>query len=142
MNESVNFPSIIDLANRNFIDLEKLLEIRKKAKRFRKWLQEISERDKDAIISYHTEVAKETGLTKFGKSMLNLFGDMGTATIGTYLGYTANDIQGVILAGLVTSNIHFVLRNILDKKCEWKPIIFGEWLKGRLSNYTLPNQDG
>ncbi len=70
----VQFPDVRALVNQGSVKLEHILEWRPKTKRFRDWLQSESERDRDAIIAYHDEIGKETGIKGRLKKLLALFG--------------------------------------------------------------------
>src|SRR5690606_25376929 len=57
LNTEVEFPDIRRLVNQRKIGLDSILEIRKKSRKFREWLQQENDRDRNAIIAYHNEVA-------------------------------------------------------------------------------------
>lgn len=63
----VKFPDLRRFVNLDKIDFNRVLEIRKKAKKFRDWLQSEGDRDRDAISAYHHEVAKETGFSNVAR---------------------------------------------------------------------------
>lgn len=70
----VEFPDLRKLVNLDKIDFARVLEIRKKAKKFREWLQSESEREREAIWAYHREVARKSGFTNVARHTLKLFG--------------------------------------------------------------------
>ena len=53
-----------------------------------------SDRDRDAIIAYHHEVAKESGIVKATRKALNLFGVIGGGALGGALGNVMSGIEG------------------------------------------------
>ncbi|MDD3101935.1 MAG: hypothetical protein PHE59_02215 [Patescibacteria group bacterium] len=120
LNQEVEFPDIRGLVNNNLITFKDILEIRKKALKFRKWLQCEGERDRDAIIAYHNEVAEEAKLEKFGKSILSLTGVVTGGLIGT-IGGPIGGIAGATMGYGVDKFISLINQ-------EWKPIVFGKWL--------------
>ena len=83
----IEFPGIRRLVNTRQIEFDKILEIRRKAGSFRKWIQSEADHDRDAIVAYHEEVARATGFAKIAKSTLNLFGLL--APVGFSIGVEA-----------------------------------------------------
>lgn len=128
----VEFPDIRRLTNNRKIDLEEILRVRKKAKRFRKWIKEESDRDRNAIIAYHNEVAKELGYVRIGRKILSLFGVIGGGALG---GLTGGAIEGAIggavggVAGAASGYLFDLASNI---GANWRPVVFGQWLKDRI----------
>ena len=100
------------------------LYLRKKAKKFRTWLQEESDRDRDAIIAYHNEVAKESGFTNVSRKALNLFGVLGGAAIGASVGGPVGAVVG--------SGAGYVLDIASKLGADWKPVVFGNWYRDRI----------
>ncbi len=128
----VEFPDIREVVNNGQIGLEEVLRIRKKSTKFRSWLQQENERDRDAIIAYHNEVSKELGFKKFSRKAISLFGLLGGGAVGGVIGSTVAGPLGGALGGLAGSSLSY-LTNIGSKLGEnWKPIIFGNWLKERI----------
>src|SRR5689334_10552025 len=66
----VEFPDLRKFVNLDKIDFKRVLEIRKKATKFREWLQSESERDREAIWAYHHEVAKAAGFANIARHTL------------------------------------------------------------------------
>ncbi len=130
---SVEFPDIRALVNNGQIGFQDVLAIRKKAKRFRDWLQQEAERDRDAIIAYHQEVAKESGFISVGRKGLSLFGVIGGAIIGAK--YTG-EAGAVIGAG-----VGYLLDLAAKLGAEWKPVVFGKWLKDRVEKVLAERVD-
>ena len=125
----VEFPDIRSLINAGKLTFDDILRIRKKAKRFRVWLQQEGERDRNAIIAYHYEVAKEAGLTKFGRKSLSLFGIIGAPVAGTLIGKEISGDIGSSIGTLVGSGSAYLLNLASKIGAGWKPIVFGNWLK-------------
>lgn len=136
----VEFPNLHSLVNKGEIDFAKVLEIRKKGKRFREWLQSEAERDRNAFWAYHNEVARETGLTKNVRRTLNLFGFVTSSTLGGVVGHSlSNNPLGTTLgvtAGIVANEvIKQTARKVSEKLFDyganigkdWKPVCFGNW---------------
>jgi hypothetical protein len=132
LKEKVDFPDLRYLVNANEVSLKEILKIRKKAGRFRKWLQAESDRDRDAIIAYHHEVAKESGFIKYSRKAINLFGVLGGPTAGALLGSSISGPVGATIGGIVGSGVGY-LANIASKLgSDWKPVIFGNWAKDKI----------
>jgi transcriptional regulator with XRE-family HTH domain len=129
----VEFPDLRRYVNEGKIEFDKVLEIRKKAKQFREWLQIETDRDRNAIIAYHNEVAKETGFTKIGKTTLKMFGVL--ASVGLSIGAEAyfkdQDTFTKESVKKVGSKIVESATDKISKKLfqEWKPVCFGDWYR-------------
>jgi len=122
----VDYPDIRRLVNERKIGLKEILKIRKKAERFRDWLDQESDRDRNAIIAYHNEITKDAGLSKGIRKMLKLFGVIGGGAVGTFVGGEQGFVAGAI-AGSCATELVSTLADELTK--EWKPVVFGEWLR-------------
>ncbi len=146
----VEFPNIQQFVNEDKIDFEKVLEIRKKAKKFREWLQTESERDRDAIIAYHNETAKETGFSKIRSRTLNIFGVLTSGAIGGAVGLAAKHLSEDNTLAAVTGLASIAVASEITKKAsqkiteklfdyganlgsDWKPVVFGKWLESEIS---------
>jgi hypothetical protein len=132
LKEKVDFPDIRHFVNENKISLNEVVKIRKKARRFREWLQIESDRDRDAIIAYHHEVAKESGLIRHGRKVINLFGVLG-GPAGSLIGDSVfGPPGGVAIGGIVGGGVGY-LANIASKlRKDWKPVVFGNWARDRI----------
>jgi hypothetical protein len=129
----VDFPNVRRLVNEGHLDFNNVLEIRKKAKRFRQWLQTEGQRDHSAIIAYHEEVARETGIIKFGRKALNLFGVLGGSAVGGMIGAKTKDpVSGATIGGAVGSALTYVFDLGSKLGTDWKPVVFGNWFKDRI----------
>jgi hypothetical protein len=132
LNEEVEFPNIRKLVNEGMLDLKDILRIRKEAKRFRNWLQTESERDRNAIIAYHNEVAKELGIAKFGRKSLRFFGLLGIPMAEAYVTQNYPGVEPAIFAAGASAGLAFVLDVASKIGEDWKPIVFGNWVKDRI----------
>jgi hypothetical protein len=132
LKEKVDFPNIRHFVNENKISLDEIIKIRKKARRFREWLQVESDRDRDAIIAYHHEVAKESGFIQYGRKAINLFGVLGGGAAGSLIGSSISGPPGAVIGGVVGSGVGY-LANIASKLgSDWKPVVFGNWARDRI----------
>lgn len=130
----VEFPDVRRLVNEGHLDFKAVLEIRKKAARFRQWLETEGERDRSAIISYHEEVARETGIIRAGRKTLRLFGVLGGGAIsGAIGGMTGDPIAGASIGGAVGNTLTYVLDLGSKIGADWKPVVFGNWFKERIA---------
>ncbi|MGA2505642.1 MAG: hypothetical protein ABSG01_16290 [Anaerolineales bacterium] len=132
LQRSVEFPNIRDLINEAKLNLDDVLLIRRKAGKFRKWLQFEGERDRDALIAYHNEVAKDSGFTKVGRSMLNMFGVLGGAAIGGIIENKVPSIPGSVIGALSVAGTEYLFDLAKRINQDWRPIVFGNWMKDRI----------
>ena len=128
----VEFPDIRDLVNKGQIGLGEVLKIREKARRFRDWLQDESERDRDALFAYHFEVAREAGFITTGRKALSLFGVIGGAAIGSLVSSSMSGPTGFVAGSVTTVAVGFVADMASKLGAGWKPIVFGNWFKQRI----------
>lgn len=136
LKEKVEFPDIRRLVNSNQITLREILKIRGKARKFREWLQQENGRDRDAIIAYHNEVAKEIGLIRGARKALSLFGVVGGSAVGATL-------AGPIGAGVgaAAGSAIGYLADVSSKiGQDWKPVVFGGWLNERIKKVVKDNE--
>lgn len=133
LQKTVEFPDVRNLVNDSKLNLDDVLLIRNKAVKFRNWLQAEGERDRDALIAYHNEVAKESGFTKTSRAALNIFGIMSGTAIGAVVETKLPGISGAVIgaaAGAASTEFLVGVAKKIDK--EWKPIVFGDWMKNRI----------
>ena len=136
----VEFPDIRSLINAGKLRFDDILLIRKKAKRFRAWLQQEGERDRDAIIAYHNEVAKEVGLARFGRKTLSLFGLISLAA-GTFVGEGIGGPLGSTIGAGIGVGTKYLFDLASKIGAGWRPVVFGDWLKDRIANIMKENAD-
>jgi len=130
----VEFPDIRNLVNSGKMNLDDLLKIRKKAKKFRTWLQQESDRDRNAIIAYHNEVARESGIKTGARKAMNIFGILGGGAVGSVTGSLIAGPVGGGLGGVAGGAVAY-LADITSKiGANWRPVVFGEWLRKRIED--------
>ncbi len=130
LNQEVEFPDIRNLVNDEKLDLSEILRIRKKAKKFREWLQTESDRDRNAIIAYHNEVAKEAEIISMERKTLRMFGILGIPVATTIAAKTYPD--AALIAGSVSAGVKYLI-GVASKIGEnWKPVVFGNWVRNRI----------
>ena len=137
---SVEFPDVRALVNGGRLPASEVLRLRSKSARFRRWLQNESERSRDALIAYHHEVAKEAGFTGGARKVLRLFGVLPAGLAG---GATAGAVQGVsgdpILAAQLGAVAGTLTKHLADRLSregeEWKPMVFGQWATEHIKRY-------
>lgn len=129
----VEFPDIRRLVNEGQIELKETLRIRKKAKKFRDWLQNESDRDRDAIIAYHREVARELGIITAGRKVLKMFGAVAPGAVGYGAGSLIADAPGAILGAAAGGAAGYIFDLASKLGANWRPVVFGDWLKERIA---------
>ena len=132
LQKEVEFPNIRSLVNDGKIDLKEIFRIRKRARKFRAWLQNESERDHNAIFAYHHEVTKELGYVKGTRKVLSLFGVLGSGATGSVIGSVLAGPAGAAIGGAAGSATGYVLDVASKIGAGWKPVVFGNWLKERI----------
>ena len=93
----VEFPDIRQLVNSGKLDLKDVLKIRAKSGKFREWLQQETDRDRNAIIAYHNETARELSIKTAGRRAIGLFGVAGGGSIGSVIGASVADRSAGLL---------------------------------------------
>jgi hypothetical protein len=131
---SVEFPNVRNLVNEAKLELDDVLMIRKKARKFRRWLQTEGERDRDALIAYHNEVAKDSGFTKVSRAALNIFGIMGGAAIGSIIESQLPGLPGAAIGATAVAGTEYLFDVARKINQDWKPVVFGEWMKQRIEH--------
>ena len=123
----VEFPDIRWLVNNEKIGLEEVLKLRDNTKSFRNWLQDESERDRNAVIAYHHEVAKESG-------WIGGLGASGTgAAVGGATGGPAGAIAGAFIGTTVGESMKYLLDLAFRLNEAWRPVVFGNWARERIN---------
>ena len=128
----VEFPDVRNLVNSGKMDLGHVLEIRKKAKKFRNWLQQESDRDRNAIIAYHHEVARDCNIKSGLRKAMNIFGVLSGGAVGGTVGSLIGGPIGGAVGGTAGSAVGYLADVTSKIGKNWRPVIFGEWLKGRI----------
>jgi hypothetical protein len=138
LQREVDFPDIRTLVNSGALSFADVLILRRKARRFRQWLQTQADRDTNALVAYHHEVAAESGLTKFTRKTLRAFGMLTGAAAGAYAAgafvgpaaVTPSAAAGAAFGGkAVEESVKFLfdVAGRLDE--DWKPVVFGNWAR-------------
>lgn len=134
LESEVEFPDLRRLVNEDQITFEEVLSIRKKSKKFRGWLQSGANRDRNALLAYHHEVAKESGFTKAGRKVLKLFGDVGGGAAGAVVGAVISEpVTGAAIGGAVGGALSYIFDLGEKLGADWKPVVFGDWYKDRIA---------
>jgi hypothetical protein len=133
----VEFPNLRKYINEDRIDFDRIFEIRRKGKKFRDWLQTEAERDRDALIAYHNEVAKESGFVGVGRRALKLFGFVSGIVLGAAIGHdtgvaAVGGVAGHVVQRGVEKGVNYLFKLGADLGADWKPVCFGKWYKGRM----------
>jgi len=133
----VEFPNLRKYINEDRIDFDRIFEIRRKGKKFRDWLQTEAERDRDAIIAYHNEVAKESGFVGVGRRALKLFGFVSGSVLGAAIDHdtgvaAVGGVAGHVVQKGVEKGVNYLFKLGADLGADWKPVCFGKWYKGRI----------
>ncbi len=129
----VAFPNVREMVNSGELGIEDVLRIRSHAGKFRAWLQTQTERDTNALFAYHHEVAQASGLSRAARKTLRMFGSIAAGGVGAGVGaVTAGPLgaaAGAVVGGAAGAAAQFVfdLAGRLDD--EWKPVVFGDWMK-------------
>lgn len=132
----VEFPDIRQLVNKDQLKFIEVLTIRAKASKFRGWLQSEADRDRDQIIAYHNELGKELGIKKAARKTLKIFGIIGGSSMGALIGSTVGDPMGAAAGSASGAATAYVLELASKIGAEWRPVVFGDWLKERISKVT------
>jgi hypothetical protein len=118
----VDFPDVQSLVNSGQLDFGDVLKLRRKADRFRRWLQTEGARDRNALIAYHHEVAKEAGFIKGARTSLRLFGAIGGAIAG-------QAVSPGLAGAAIGAGLAYVGELAAKLGENWRPVIFGEWAR-------------
>ncbi len=130
---TVEFPDLRRLVNAGQLPFSEVLRIRGRATRFRRWLQDEAGRDRDALIAYHHEVAKESGLLGLGRRALSLVGMVGGGALGGAVGALTTDPLTAAASGAAGSAVGYLLDIGSRIGADWRPVVFGNWMKERIT---------
>lgn len=143
----VEFPDLRKFVNLDKIDFKRVLEIRKKATKFREWLQSESERDREAIWAYHHEVAKAAGFANIARHTLKLFGVVGGAALGAGVGASLGTdaalgaIKGAAVGAGAGEGIAYLAELASSVGTKWRPVVFGEWYSTKIAKLLKDYED-
>ncbi|HBB89499.1 MAG TPA: hypothetical protein DC047_17990 [Blastocatellia bacterium] len=135
----VEFPDLRRYVNLDKIKFPQVLQIRDKSKKFREWLQSEADRDRDAIIAYHTEVARASGFTNIARRGLKIFGVLTGAAVGAALvgepavGAVIGAAGGAAIQAGAEEGVKYLFDLGADLGADWKPVVFGEWYSGKIA---------
>lgn len=136
LQSEVGFPSIRILTNQDRVNFGEVLEIRKKAKKFREWLQQQGERDGDAIIAYHSELGHQTKLAALGSSLLSLClpiaGSFAGGLVEGPVGASIGAVAGTGANAIISEGTSFIADIAGESGKGWRPAVFGRWLDKRI----------
>jgi hypothetical protein len=138
LHDKVMFPDIRKLVNNGELDITTVMNIRKHGKKFRQWLQQEAEKDRDTVIAYHEETIKASGITKVTASTLKMFGNLLQFGPQFYTAVNPNLIAPIVAAGAgIGGGFLTKIGNALDK--EWRPVFFGNWVINEISKKNNKN---
>jgi hypothetical protein len=136
----VEFPNVRNLVNNGKLTFKDVLMIRRKAVKFREWLQTESDRDRNAIIAYHHEVMKESGLTQLGRKTLSLFGILGGGAAGSIIGDVVAGPIGGAIGGAAGAGLTYLIDLAAKLGEDWQPVVFGDWMRDRIKKLLKERQ--
>lgn len=130
----VEFPDVRRLVNSGDLQLDRVLEIRRKSGRFRSWLQQEGDKDRNALMAYHTEVAESSGFRKAGVRALKVFGHASAVSVPAYAFVTKDGSLGSAFAIAGAAEGAALFLDVVEEKLahEWRPAVFGNWAKKKL----------
>ena len=132
LREEDNFPDIRGAFNRGDLTWKDIIEIRKKAERFRQWFLVDGGNPKVAARTYGEEFKSSTGIQKYRDKAFAI-----ASVIGTAMGAAAEQaitggvsIAGPVLGSLVSNTVPLA-KDLFNASEEegWQPRFFGNWLK-------------
>lgn len=132
LQESVEFPDIAQLVESGKLSAADVLKLRRMSSRFREWLQTQADRDGDAIIAYHSEVARESGLWTLGRNAIRIFGVVGGAAGGAALSNQVgtSGVTGAAVGAAIgeagSKAIEFGADMLAKMGAGWRPLVFGQ----------------
>ncbi|MFN0139235.1 MAG: hypothetical protein ACKVQW_04000 [Pyrinomonadaceae bacterium] len=155
--QTADFPDVYQLINGSQIEFSTVLELRKKGKRFRNWLQQTSGgEDWKVWHAYHNETAKEAGFTRNVRKVIRVFGVLTSAAVGAAAGIATERATGsgaesaiaasasaVITKKLVETATEKVTDKLFDYGADlgtdWTPKCFGDWSKEHIEKILRDN---
>jgi hypothetical protein len=144
LEHKVEFPDIRSLVNAGQLGISEVLELRRKARQFRTWVQAEADRDRDAIAAYHHEVARESGLTRAARRVVRMIAVSGGAAAGTALGVSLSGPLGAVSGAAVGASLGAAAQHLVELvsglREGWKPMVFGDWMRGRIEKYVEDHQ--
>jgi hypothetical protein len=131
---TVEFPDVRSLVNAGRLDIDAILELRRGAAQFRKWLQSEADRDRDALIAYHNDVAKRSGFRTAAPHILNMFGWLAGGAAGSAVGAAIAGPFGAAIGGAAGGALSYTIDiGAKMSSAQWRPVVFGTWMRDRIS---------
>ncbi len=137
----VEFPDLRKFVNLDKIDFNRVLEIRRKATKFREWLQSEAEREREAIWAYHHEVAKASGFANVARHTLKLFGVVGGAALGAGVGGGLGAVGGAAVGAGVGEGVAYLFELASTVGTKWQPVVFGDWYRTKIAKLLKDDED-
>ena len=134
LKDRVGFPDIRNLVNSWQLDFHDVMRIRKEAKKFRLWLQEEWEKDRDAILAYQNEFIEAVWLEKLWKKAYNIFWVFwwwGTIWAVVWAAISPEPILWAAIWWITTGFIDYLWRRL---DTDWRPIVFWNWTSSYVKN--------
>lgn len=120
------FPDIRPHVNLDKIDFDEVLRFRRnpKTKKFRRFLKNEADVERDALVAYMDEAAFASGFTRVRKRILPLLSAVSGVTGGA-IGST----KGAIIGGAAS----YLLNIGANIATDWKPKMFGDWYSTQIA---------
>ena len=84
------------------------------------------------MLQFRHEVAIEAGYIKGARKTLKLLGVIGGGAVGAAVGAAVAGPVGAVLAGSAGSAFGYLTEIASKLGANWKPVIFGDWLRDRI----------
>jgi hypothetical protein len=136
----VDFPDVRAAVNSGGLAFADILRLRAHADSLRLWLQDASDRNLDALVAYHSEVAKGAGLSTAQGHSLRIIGWAAGAVLGSAAGGEA--LAGVAVGGAVSEGVKFLFDQAATAGGTWRPVVFGEWTRTYIEHALEKNRVG
>jgi hypothetical protein len=136
----VEFPDVRLLVNDEKLELKDVLDLRKRSQKFRNWLQDERQRDRNAILAYHHEVARDSGLVQAARETLRIFGVLGSISAAAAVPSSAG-LLGAIGVGVGAEGLRFLTELIAQRNEGWKPVVFGDWARDRIDRIVASGRE-
>lgn len=121
----VAFPDVRRLVNEGKMNLTQVLDLRRRAKDFRRWLRAESDFDRSAVHSYLGQLATEAGWKRGVRKVLSVSGMLGGSAAGAALAGPLGAVGGAF-AG---SALQYVVDLAAKFDGGWKPLAFGQFIE-------------
>ena len=122
------FPNVRRLVLSGRIGPREVLELRRHAARFRKWLSSEKSLERDAVLAYLGQIASDAGWRKELGTVIGVLGMAGGVVSGVLSAPVLGPLGGAI-AGVGTQFVLDVGRRVVEG---WKPVVFGNFARARI----------